>query len=1211
MRTDSKSWREVTRIVRRVRSLSALGSAGDLWARLEAKVLRGFDREFYLNQYPDVAEAGADPLQHYLNRGRSEGRAPSRIALINAARQRKLRGKNFLARAKARVLLGFDREFYLNQYPDVAAAGVDPLQHYLNRGRSEGRAPSRIALMSVARQRKPMNVGSDPLRLSDLCDPQHEEPGPKFSDEAFFVTVLTPSFNTDPRYIRELYQTLVNQSYSNWEWVVVDDGSDRTASIAILREMARRDPRVRFFANPVNLGISGASNVGLAAAQGTHVALVDHDDLVSRHAFYAVHEAWKQNPDTHLFYTDECKLQPDGRLSELWPKPDWSPAYLENTMCIGHLSIYELSFIRKLGGFRSEYDGTQDYDLALRAALMHPNVVHLPVFAYLWRAIEGSAAVALGEKSYAVPRQSHAVLDYARHNHLEARVVPGWAAGYWRITYPIPSPAPLLSFVIPTGGGSKIVRGKSIDLIINCLHSFEANAFYPNREYVIVHNSDLSPAQIDALEANPRVKLILYSASSSFNLSEKLNQGVAAAHGEYICLLNDDVEAITPRGGEELVGYLAVNPRVGAIGPMCLREDKTIQQNGVVLLTNGPAHAGDGQPANFGGHQAMLRCRREAFCIGGAVLLIKKDLYEALGGFDEDLPLNYNDVDFCLRLRERGNSCVVDPQIEVFHFEGATKTGTSAVEQERLFLKHPDVIDPYFSRWFDQRSPQYQLKLTHENERWDFGRWLDRRIAHRARQFLPEGRPKLSVCVSVYNQPKNLLNEMYMSLLMQTYCNKEIIILDNGSSNNETVEWLNQVKRDKRVALIHAVENVGISGGNLKLLEKVSGDFFVPVDADDFLSVDALQMLAYQIEKHRDGKIFYTDEYKSDMNSTRFLPFFKPDFDPILIMNCCYPAHLMAIEVEFLRRIGSFTDSRATWCHDYDTITRGLAVGEAPIHIRELVYGWRINPGSTASAETSGKPAATESQRFVLNRLLNARGLEDELSIEPNGIETSRGMWRLKARRPVANVKMFSATEVWGGGGIGLPGLALAAGDRDAEWIAILLEPAMEEVVLELSAVALFEPRINAVSGILIDENRIVNWSGGFFLPHGRVFDPYNGQPFSGGGYHGELWCQRCIDVAAPVNVLIRVTAVRRVAALSGVACADALMVMLGVDAHQRGELIAVTPHVQAPPPPKSVVLPPRDPAGLLGGAAGLDRGSRWYDGRLDVERPYKMPEMA
>jgi hypothetical protein len=368
-------------------------------------------------------------------------------------------------------------------------------------------------------------------------------------------------------------------------------------------------------------------------------------------------------------------------------------------------------------------------------------------------------------------------------------------------------------------------------------------------------------------------------------------------------------------------------------------------------------------------------------------------------------------------------------------------------------------------------------------------------------------------------------------------------------------------------------------------------------------------MLAYEIERHPHGKVFYSDEYKSDVNSTRFQPFFKPDFDPILLMNCCYPAHLMAMEAEFLRRIGSFTDARATWCHDYDTLTRALALGETPIHVRELLYGWRINPGSTASAETSGKPGTVESQLFVLNRLLSARGLEGVVSIEPNKIETSMGMWRLKAAKPVPNAKIFDAREVWGDEGFGVSGLLAAA--SGAEWIAILVEIADEQTVRDLSAIALFEPRINAVCGVLIDDKRMVNWSGGLFLPYGGVFDPYNGQRFPGGGYHGELWCQRCIDVAAPVNVLIRATALRRVAALAGVTCADALMVMLGVDAHRRDELIAVTPHVQAPPPPKSVVLPPLDRAGLLTGTPALERGSRWYDERLEVERPYKMPEMA
>ena len=298
---------------------------------------------------------------------------------------------------------------------------------------------------------------------------------------------------------------------------------------------SRHDRRVRFFANPVNLGISGASNIGLAAAQGTHVALVDHDDLVSRHAFLAVYEAWKQNPNTQLFYTDECKLRSDGGVSELWPKPDWSPAYLEYTMCVGHLSVYSRAFLNELGGFRSEFDGTQDFDLALRASLRGPAVAHVPVFAYIYRIIPGSAAAGIYEKSYAIERQGRAVLDYARQRHAGATVAPGHMDGYWRIIYPVPSPPPLLSFVIPTGGGSKIVRGKSVDLIVNCLHSFEAKAFYPNREYIVVHNGNLTTTQVHALESISRVRLLLYSASS-FNLSEKLNLGASAAHGEITIL---------------------------------------------------------------------------------------------------------------------------------------------------------------------------------------------------------------------------------------------------------------------------------------------------------------------------------------------------------------------------------------------------------------------------------------------------------------------------------------------------------------------------------------------------------------------------------------------------------------------------------------------------------------------------------------------------
>ncbi len=570
----------------------------------------------------------------------------------------------------------FDAAFYLQEYSDIAAAGCDPEVHYLNFGRAEGRYPSAAAARDAAR-----------FRLTDLCNPDRDEPGPRTFDEAFRMSVLTPAYNSEPRYLRELYQTLRNQRYAHWEWVIVDDGSTDARTVATLRELAQGDPRIHLTLSPDNLGISGASNIALAAVSGTHTALVDHDDLVARDAFLSIYEAWKIASSAQLFFTDECKLLADGRLGQFWAKPDWSPAYLENTMCLGHLSVYETSFLRSLGGFRSDYDGTQDFDLALRASLTRPEVVHVPVFAYLWRVIPGSAATDIHEKHYAIERQGRAVLEYARHKHPDATVCPGWGAGYWRIHYPLPSPAPLLSYVIPTGGGSRTIRGENIDLSLNCIRSFENAQFYPNREYVVVHHGCLTPEQMTALAAINGVRLIRQN-TGSLNFAEMVSIGVAAARGAFVCLLGDDVEAITHQGGHELVGYLAANSTVGAIGPMCLFEDGSIRQKGMLLSAFGPARAGSHQPADFGGHHAILRCRRECLFIDAAMMIMRKTIYEASGGFDEKFPLRYNEVDLGVRLRDRGLSCIVDPGVRVYHFDENEKPNVDFDEEEYSLLKY-------------------------------------------------------------------------------------------------------------------------------------------------------------------------------------------------------------------------------------------------------------------------------------------------------------------------------------------------------------------------------------------------------------------------------------------------------------------------------------------------------------------------------------------
>jgi GT2 family glycosyltransferase len=1093
------------------------------------------------------------------------------------------------------ILAGFDPEYYVLTYRDVAAAGVDPLEHYLSYGKAEGR----YANAAEAR-------GIVSLRLQDLCNPIRTEPGATVSDEAFFISVITPTYNTDPRYIRELFQSLTNQIYRNWEWLVVDDGSWSSGVIATLRNIANTDPRVRLFINPGNVGISGASNVAIAAARGNYAALVDHDDLVSRDAFLAVYDAWKRAPATQLFFTDECKLQPDGSINDIWLKPAWSPAYLENTMCLGHLSVYNTEFLRKLGGLRSEYDGTQDYDLALRASLLEPKVEHVPIIGYLWRAAPGSTAASLDEKSYAVERQKMALLAYAGTRHADATVVPGFSPGYWRIRYPLPSPAPLLSLVIPAGGGSRVVRGKRIDLVVNCVQSFEEREFYPNREYIVVHNGNLSTGQITALEKIPDVKLLLHAAPK-FNFSETVNVGVAAASGEYICLLNDDIEAITPRGGEELVSYLAVNRSVGAIGPKCLLEDNSIQQNGVLLLDAGPAHAGSGMARDFGGHHSMLRCRREAFCLGGAMFVIRKEVYQSVGGFAEDFPLNYNDVDFGIRLRDHGYSCVVDPAIEVYHYESATKAGTYAIEQERLFSKHPNISDPYFNRGFDRGSQNYRLGLENRNDRLPFGSWLDRHIAKRAETFVTRETIKFSVCVAVLDQTKRVLEEMYQSLMMQSYANRELIILDRGSSNPETLQWLAAASEIGKATVINAGFSHGT--GNLsRLLGAMTGAFFVTVGAEDFLSVDALQILAYEIDRAPTKKIFYADEYSSDLTSFRSKPFYKPDFDPVLFMNFCYTGNLLAIEAGFLRETGLDPACSAAELDNCDRLVQALAAGEEPVHVRELIYGRRV---ANSDAETLSTPGNIEVRRTMLTRLLHARGLGNLVSIALNTRETSAIRWRLQAIKPVANVKVLEASDIWRKAGPGIDGLISAASEADMEWVAIIHSKDRQHALFELSAVAHIDRRINAVSGVLIDDKCNLRWSGGLFLPGGGVFDPYSGQPFSDGGYRGTLWCQRCVDVAAPVNVLIRASALLRVAARQGVKDADSLMVMLGLDAHERNEFIAVTPHLETISPQSSLLLTPMDRAGLLKGAASIETGSRWYDGRLEIEQPYTMPGQA
>lgn len=1129
-----------------------------------------FDVGYYLRTYPDVAADGMDPIAHYLTSGHLQEREPS---------------------------LFFHGQTYLERYPDVRASAINPLVHWLRTGTLEGReAPL-----------NPRRIGQQ-LSLRDLCEPTRSEATAGLSDPAFRPSVVTPAFNTEPSYLQELFQTLLNQSYVGWRWIIVDNGSERPDTLRTLRRIAAADPRVTVVFAERNLGIAGGTNRAIAEADGTHVALVDHDDLLPRTVFEAIWKAIEAEPEADLVYTDECKISDTGELYDVVLKPGWSPVLLENTMYLSHLSVYRRDFLATVGAFRPDFDGTQDYDFVLRASRHVEKAIHVPVIGYVWRASPTSTATSMTTKSYSVGRQEASLLEFARQRDPEASVSPGFGDGFWRTHYTLPAAAPLLSYVIPTGAGSRMVQDRRINLILNCVRSFENTEFYPNREYVIVHNGDLSDEQNAQLAETPGIRLVHYE-DRSLNIARKLNIGVAAAEGEFVCLLNDDVEAMTARGGEELVAFLLAHPDVGMIGPLCLFENGTVQHNGVILLEQGPSHAGlFVAPSHAGATGNLLQCRREVFGVTGAMAIVRRADYQALGGFDERFPLNYNDVDFCLRLRESGRTCVVDPGVRVYHYESASKTGTYRCEKEALYARWPGLRDPYFNPGFDQRDPTYRVLLRPERAPVEmdpaaFENWLDRHIAWRIRHYPTSGAIRFTLCVPVYDQPAAFLEEMLQSCLLQTYTNREIVIVDDGSTRQDTLIWLAKVEAAGHARVIRHEANAGIAGANRTWLAAAEGEILVPLDADDYLTIDALQVMAHWIERFPEARVFYSDEFKSNPASAKASPFFKPAFDPFLSANCCYQTHLMAWRRDFLVEIDAYSDDRATWCHDWDAIGRAWAVGHEPVHVPELLYAWRINPGSTASAETGDKPAAVASQKFVLDRLVEARGRSGDVAVRSNESGQHTGMWSLRPRRTLDSVMNLCVEEAWRDGGAVLR----AAASTDAEWLYLHTGASpVEADLLELSALALWDERLDVASGLLTDATgTLITWSGAFFCPDGTVLDPNLGRTFDG-SYHGQIHTQRCVDVAAPTNVVIRISALQRVLRTSGDALtSDELMIRLGLDAVHNARFVAVTPYLRTVWKPAPGLILPVDRTGLLAGLEERLLASRWYDSRLSPERPY------
>jgi O-antigen biosynthesis protein len=511
-------------------------------------------------------------------------------------------------------------------------------------------------------------------------------------------SVVTPVHDPPVDVLRAMLRSVTRQSFDNWELCLVDDGSRSHEVVAALDKAAAPDRRIRLTRRPKSGGIVAASNDALAMASGEFIVLLDHDDELRRDALARLDEAIARQPDADYLYSDEDKIDVAGRRSAPFLKPDWSPERFRTQMYTCHVSVLRRSLVDEVGGFRAEYEGSQDWDLALRVSERARAVVHLPEVLYHWRLLESStAAVGEAAKPYAYEAGARALQAHCQRTGFPATVERDLEhSGVYHLR-PQLTEHPLVSIVIPTGGGRRDVRGRIVTLIEQCVRSIVTSSTYPHFEIVLVADTS-TPAQVLAdVEEIAGARLLTIPYEPPFNFADKINEGALASRGEYLLLLNDDIEVVTPEWIERLVMYSAT-PGVGAVGAKLLYEDRRIQHAGVMLRNARPGHLFRGFAADDGGYADVLRVADNYSAVTGACMMTKRDLFMEVGGLSTIFPVNFNDVDYCLKLRSSGQRIVFDPDTVLYHFESSSRSTDVSDDELDLFKKRwwsASRQDPY------------------------------------------------------------------------------------------------------------------------------------------------------------------------------------------------------------------------------------------------------------------------------------------------------------------------------------------------------------------------------------------------------------------------------------------------------------------------------------------------------------------------------------
>lgn len=519
-------------------------------------------------------------------------------------------------------------------------------------------------------------------------------------------SILVPLYNTPERFLREMIESVTAQTYGKWELCLADGSDDAHDFVGrICQEYRQKDSRIKYQKLAKNEGISGNTNECYKMATGNYIALFDHDDLLHPCVLFAYMQAICEK-DADYIYCDEATFKGNSinHMITLHFKPDFAPDNLLANNYICHFSVFSRELLESGELFRSQFDGSQDHDMILRLTAKAKHIVHVPRILYYWRSHKGSVASSIDAKTYAIDAAKGAVADHLTklgYRNFEIESTRAFAT-IFRIKYEL-TRRPLVSIIIP--------NKDHVDDLSRCVESIINLSTYDNYEIVIVENNS-ETAEIrtyyEEISRHPRVQVVEYKGD--FNYSKINNFGVQYAKGEYLLLLNNDTEVITPDWMEELLMY-AMRKDVGVVGAKLYYPDKTIQHAGIVIGLGAHRTAGHTHyriPEANVGYMGRLCYAQDVTAVTGACMMVSKALYEELGGLDESFTVALNDVDFCLRVRKKGLLNIFTPFAELYHYEsksrGSDKKDERALryqqESDRFRVKWADALakgDPYYN----------------------------------------------------------------------------------------------------------------------------------------------------------------------------------------------------------------------------------------------------------------------------------------------------------------------------------------------------------------------------------------------------------------------------------------------------------------------------------------------------------------------------------